>query len=443
MSGTATLSRPLPTNPELEHKALACVLIDPTVWPSLSEMSEGAWTSAPARSLWGVFRSLNAAGLPLDDLGTITQRATETGQGQTVNLAYLQGLLTLADMTAYYAPFYAEQLRFLHGRREVTRNAFQLIHHAVEGDLNAEELATLASQLGSALEVRSRHQFTTHAQAIDAALADIESPLPNAITTGYADLDDQILGFEPGAMYVLAARPAMGKTAMGYSFALTTAKSGRHVGVASLEMPAKALALRALATAASVDLNRIRQRTTNGPDRERLRMHASRTRGLPITYLEATDQTGASIARDARKLRAAGQLDLLLIDYLQLVESGRSGSENRVQEVSHISRLLKKLAMELQIPVIVLSQLSRAVEARPNKRPVLSDLRESGAIEQDADTVMFIYRDEYYHPNTDQQGIAEVIVGKQRNGPVGSVRLAYNSEFVRFANLSRAEPALL
>ncbi|MFD1734932.1 DnaB-like helicase N-terminal domain-containing protein [Deinococcus malanensis] len=108
---------PLPTNPELEHKALACVLIDPTVWPSLSEMSEGAWTSAPARSLWGVFRSLNAAGLPLDDLGTITQRATETGQGQTVNLAYLQGLLTLADMTAYYAPFYAEQLRFLHGRR--------------------------------------------------------------------------------------------------------------------------------------------------------------------------------------------------------------------------------------------------------------------------------------------------------------------------------------
>ncbi|MFD1732665.1 replicative DNA helicase [Deinococcus malanensis] len=313
----------------------------------------------------------------------------------------------------------------------------------MEGDLNAEELATLASQLGSALEVRSRHQFTTHAQAIDAALADIESPLPNAITTGYADLDDQILGFEPGAMYVLAARPAMGKTAMGYSFALTTAKSGRHVGVASLEMPAKALALRALATAASVDLNRIRQRTTNGPDRERLRMHASRTRGLPITYLEATDQTGASIARDARKLRAAGQLDLLLIDYLQLVESGRSGSENRVQEVSHISRLLKKLAMELQIPVIVLSQLSRAVEARPNKRPVLSDLRESGAIEQDADTVMFIYRDEYYHPNTDQQGIAEVIVGKQRNGPVGSVRLAYNSEFVRFANLSRAEPALL
>ncbi|MFD1734929.1 replicative DNA helicase [Deinococcus malanensis] len=162
-----------------------------------------------------------------------------------------------------------------------------------------------------------------------------------------------------------------------------------------------------------------------------------------MTYLEATDQTGASIARDARKLRAAGQLDLLLIDYLQLVESGRSGSENRVQEVSHISRLLKKLAMELQIPVIVLSQLSRAVEARPNKRPVLSDLRESGAIEQDADTVMFIYRDEYYHPNTDQQGIAEVIVGKQRNGPVGSVRLAYNSEFVRFANLSRAEPALL
>ena len=132
-----------------------------------------------------------------------------------------------------------------------------------------------------------------------------------------------------------------------------------------------------------------------------------------------------------------------MIDYLQLIESGRAGGENRQQEVSQISRGLKKLAMELEIPIVVLSQLSRAVEQRPNHRPVLSDLRESGAVEQDADTVMFVYRDEYYNPQTDQQGVAEIIVGKQRSGPVGTVRLSYSSEFVRFGNLAQDDYRVL
>lgn len=442
MTAAAHLTRPLPANPELEHKALASVLIDPDAWTHLAELPEGAWTTPTTQAFRNVLISLHASGLPLDDHALILQRAAEIGAAQQVNVALLVGLQGMADFTALYAPHYAEELRHLHARREITRSSFRLIHHAVEGDLSPEDLATLASQLVGPLDVRTRHAFTTHAQAIDAALADIENPIPNAISTGYADLDDQILGFEPGGMYVLAARPSMGKTALGYSFVLNLAKTGRPVAVASLEMPAKSLALRALATAASVDLQRIRQRTTTGPERERLRVHAGRTRALPITYMEASDQTGATIAQDARRLHAAGRLDLLLIDYLQLIETGKGGSENRQQEVSQLSRQLKKLAMELQIPVVVLSQLSRAVEARPNKRPVLSDLRESGAIEQDADTVMFIYRDEYYNPNTDQQGIAEVIVSKQRSGPVGSVRLAYNSEFVRFANLSRTEVPL-
>ncbi|WP_019585263.1 replicative DNA helicase [Deinococcus apachensis] len=437
-----TAPRPLPQNHDLERQALASVLIDPLAWQHLADLPPEAWYNPATRELAGLMHELHAAGLPIDDTGLILGRAGETGRAQLVNGAFLGAVMT-AETTGFYAEHYARELRALHGRREAIRRAHQLVHHATEGDLGAEELATLASQVASPLDVRTRSGFTTHADAIDAALAEIESPTPNALSTGYADLDDQILGFEPGAMYVLAARPAMGKTAMGYSFALNAAKAGKHVGVASLEMPAKALALRALATAASVDLNKIRQRTTTGPERERLRVHANRTRALPIRYMEATDQTGASIARDARKLRAAGQLDLLLIDYLQLIESGKGGSENRVQEVSQVSRTLKKLAMELQIPVIVLSQLSRAVEMRPSKKPILSDLRESGAVEQDADTVMFIYRDEYYNKETDQQGIAEIIVGKQRNGPVGTVKLAYNSEFVRFANLSRAEPALL
>ncbi|UQN05494.1 replicative DNA helicase [Deinococcus sp. QL22] len=437
------MTRPAPQNHELEQKALSALLVDPSAWEHLGDLPAEAWHNPAARELFGLMGELYAQGLPIDDHALILQRA-EAKRSTFVTMNYLVGVMTL-DPSAYYAPHYARELRALHGRREAIRMAHQVVHHATEGDLTPEELSALASQVAGPLENRSRHGFTSHAQAIDAALLDVESLTPNAISTGFVDLDEQILGFEPGAMYVLAARPAMGKTAMGYSFVLNTAQKGYHAAVASLEMPAKQLALRAMASAASVDLNKIRQRTTSGPERERLRVHGSRLRSLPIEFMEASDQTGASIARDARKLHAAGKLDLLLVDYLQLIETGRSGDAgNRVQEVSAISRMLKKLAMELSIPVVVLSQLSRAVELRPNHRPVLSDLRESGAVEQDADTVMFIYRDEYYNPNTDQQGVAEIIVGKQRNGPVGTCRLAYNSEFVRFANLSRfAEPALL
>ncbi|MVN86843.1 AAA family ATPase [Deinococcus sp. HMF7620] len=437
-----TVPRPLPQNHDLERQALASVLVDPEAWTFLAPLAPDAWHNPATKELAGLFHDLHAAGQPLDDAGLILGRAAETGRGHLINAAFLAGVMT-AETTGFYAEHYAAELRRLHGRRETIRRSHQLIHHATEGDLNPEELAALASQIGGTLEDRRKTGFTSHAQAVDLALAEIESETPNAISTGYVDLDGQILGWEPGALYVLAARPAMGKTALGYSFVTNAAQAGLNAAVGSLEMRASQLTMRAIATAASVDLNRIRQRILTPSEKQRCRNAAARIRDLSITFMDATDQTGASIARDARTLYQAGKLDLLMIDYLQLIESGKGGSENRQQEVSTISRNLKKLAMELQIPVIVLSQLSRAVETRPNKKPVLSDLRESGAIEQDADTVMFIYRDEYYHPNTDQQGIAEVIVGKQRNGPVGSVRLAYNSEFVRFKDLYREPTGLL
>lgn len=429
-----------PHNPELEVKTLASVMIDSDgAWPHVSELPAAAFYSEQARCLYRAMTELHAQGLPIDEPELLIQRASQNGDAIWVNMAYLIGVLT-SEITAFYVEHYVSSLRELHGRREGMQLAFKFAHHAAKGDLESEELRTLGSQIASALENRRHTGFSTHASAVDAALADIERSTPDALSTGYYDLDAAILGFEPGALYVLAARPAMGKTGLGYSFALNTAKSGRGVVVASLEMSAKQLAMRALATAASVDLSKIRQRTTSGPERERLRSHAARTRGLPITYLESTDQTGLSIARDVRKHHAQGNCSLVLIDYLQLIESGKTGGENRVQEVSAISRNLKKLALELQIPIVVLSQLSRAVEMRPNHRPLLSDLRESGAIEQDADAVIFIYRDEYYNLQTDQQGIAEIIIGKQRSGPIGTVKLSYSAEYVRFGSLTNAQP---
>ncbi len=427
-----------PHNHDLEARALASVLIDPEgAWPVVAGLSAEAFHSEAARRLFLAMTALHAEGRPLDDHQLLLDQAARDGAATWVNLAYLAGLLA-GELSAFYVEHYAAALRELHGRREALRLALELAHHAAVGDLSADDLSTLASQVVVPLDSRRSAGVMTHAHAVDAALAEIESDIPNALSTGLPDLDAALLGFEPGALYVLAARPAMGKTALGYSFALHAARTGHPVVVASLEMPARQLALRALATAASVDLSRIRQRTASPTERERLRLQASRTRSLPIRYLDATDQTGLSIARDARRLHAEGKLDLLLIDYLQLIESGKGGNENRVQEVSTISRNLKKLALELQIPVVVLSQLSRAVEQRPNHKPILSDLRESGAVEQDADVVMFIYRDEYYNPNSEEHGVADIIIGKQRNGPIGTVKLSYSAEYVRFGSLTHS-----
>jgi len=231
-------------------------MIDPDgAWPHVSELPAQAFTSHQARALYRAMTDLHAQGQPLDAPELLLQRAVQNGDGAPMNPAYLTGVLA-SEMTAFYVQHYVSTLRDLHGRREAMTLAFRFAHHAAHGDLPEEDLRTLASQIGTTLENRRHTGTTTHATAIDAALADLDLRTPNAISTGYRDLDDAILGFERGALYVLAARPAMGKTGLGYSFALNAARNGHDVIVASLEMTARQLATRALATAASVDLSR-------------------------------------------------------------------------------------------------------------------------------------------------------------------------------------------
>jgi replicative DNA helicase len=201
------------------------------------------------------------------------------------------------------------------------------------------------------------------------------------------------------------------------------------------------LVTRMLCSEARVDMSRVRNGQLSERDFKRLADTAGKMTDASIFIDDEADMTVMELRSRARRLMAENELGLIVIDYLQLMsgpQSSRGGSENRQQEISNISRGLKALARELDVPVLVLSQLSRAVESRPNKRPMLSDLRESGAIEQDADLVMFIYRDEYYDPNSERQGIAEVLIGKQRNGPVGSIDLQFHSAHVRFNDLARA-----
>ena len=256
------------------------------------------------------------------------------------------------------------------------------------------------------------------------------------VPTGYYDLDALLTGLHPGELVLIAARPSMGKTSFGMNIVENAAiRGGKKVAVFSLEMPAEQLVMRMLCSEANVDMQKVRRGMLS--DEEWIRLsEAMSPIAMSNIHIDATSGVSVpEIRSKARRLQLEEGLDLIMIDYLQLM-SGSGKSASRQEEVSGISRALKGLAQELQVPVIALSQLSRATAGRADHRPILSDIRDSGAIEQDADVVMFIHREDYYDKDTEDKNIAEIIIAKQRNGPLDTVRLAWMSEFTKFLNLS-------
>ncbi|WP_054252855.1 replicative DNA helicase [Neofamilia massiliensis] len=256
------------------------------------------------------------------------------------------------------------------------------------------------------------------------------------VTSGFIDLDNKLSGFQKSDLVLLAARPSMGKTALMVNFALNAAAAGKKVAVFSLEMSQNQLAQRMMSAMSHVDLQKIISGKLESEEMPRLLEGISALRQFNISIDDTAGITPLELKAKARKLKAKEGLDLIVIDYLQLMEMG-GRNENRTQEISAISRNLKAIAKELDIPVIALSQLSRATEVRQDKRPILSDLRESGAIEQDADVVLFLYRDEYYNPETEKRNIGEVIIAKHRNGPTGVVELTFLGQYTKFVNMAR------
>lgn len=257
------------------------------------------------------------------------------------------------------------------------------------------------------------------------------------ISSGYSDFDQMTSGFHPSDLIILAARPAMGKTAFALNIALNAAmKSNKAVLLFSLEMSSSQLLQRLLAIEASISLQKIRNGFLDTNDWGKLGLASMKLSNSEINIADLPNVNVLEIRAIARRLKAAGKLDMIVIDYLQLIKGSSSKGDSRQQEISEISRALKGIARELDIPIIALSQLSRAPEQRSDRRPMLSDLRESGAIEQDADMVIFLYRDDYYNENTQDKGITEVIIGKQRNGPVGTVKLKYFHEYTKFENFT-------
>ena len=255
--------------------------------------------------------------------------------------------------------------------------------------------------------------------------------------TGYTDLDQKTAGMQPGDMIIVAGRPSMGKTAFALNVAEHVAvEMGQPVAIFSMEMPGTQIAMRFLSSIGKLDQHRVRTGRLNDDEWQRLTYSLGKLHEAPI-HIDETPALNATElrARSRRLFRQYGKLGLIVIDYLQLMSSLRD-TENRATELSEISRSVKALAKELNVPIVALSQLSRNVEQRPNKRPVMSDLRESGAIEQDADLIQFIYRDEVYNPDSADKGTAEIIIAKQRNGPIGTVRLTFLGEYTKFENFA-------
>ena len=261
------------------------------------------------------------------------------------------------------------------------------------------------------------------------------------VPTGFTDLDNLLAGLQPSDLIIVAGRPSMGKTSLALGMAEYSAlKANAVVGIFSMEMSKAQLVLRMISSQAMLDSHAVRTGQLAQSDWVKLTAAASRLEQAKIFIDDSGNLTVQQMRGKARRLKAEYGLSLLIVDYLQLME-GRANSESRQQEISDISRALKGLAKELNIPVIALSQLSRAVENRKPPIPVLADLRESGAIEQDADVVMFIYREEVYEPDTEEKGIAKILVRKHRNGPIGEVDLQFHDRYAKFNNLTRERPA--
>ncbi|HAY45811.1 MAG TPA: replicative DNA helicase, partial [Gammaproteobacteria bacterium] len=257
------------------------------------------------------------------------------------------------------------------------------------------------------------------------------------VPTGFTDLDEMTCGLQEADLVIVAGRPSMGKT----SFAMNLVEhiaidQNKPVAVFSMEMPGNQLATRMLASLSRVGAQKLRTGKLSNEDWPRLTSVVNMLSGKPIFIDDTPALTALELRTRARRLASEQEngLGAIMIDYLQLMQGGDGNSDNRATEISAITRALKSLAKELEVPIIVLSQLNRSLEQRPNKRPIMSDLRESGAIEQDADLIIFIYRDEVYNEDSEAKGTAEIIVGKQRNGPIGTTRLTFLGEYTRFEN---------
>jgi replicative DNA helicase len=435
-----------PHSVEAEQSVLGALLIDNPAWDVVADVLRSEdFYRYDHRLIFQAVARLIEARRPADVV-TVHDVLKTAGQADEVGgLSYLNSLATDTPSSANVRR-YAEIVRDRSVLRRLISTADTIATSALnpQGRETRQLLDEAESTIFRITEDSSRGQegFQDITTLVGGVLTRVSELYDQGgtgdvtgVPSGYSDLDRMTSGFQAGDLVIVAGRPSMGKTAFSLNLGEHIAlEAGLPVAVFSMEMGASQLATRMLCSIGRIDSNRLRTGRLTDDDWARLTGAIGRMQDMPMFIDETPALSVLDLRARARRLaRQQGKFGMVIIDYLQLM-SGSGGGENRATEISEITRSLKSLAKELRCPVVALSQLNRSLETRPNKRPVMSDLRESGGIEQDADLILFVYRDEVYNPDTPDKNTAEIIIGKQRNGPIGTVRLTFAGQFTRFEN---------
>jgi replicative DNA helicase len=441
LAGDITLEKNVPHSIDAERSVLGAILIENSSINRAQEiLKDSDFYRDPHRRIFKSMSELSERSSAIDAV-TLKEALSRAGDLEAVGgPAYIASLLDGVPHSSnieHYAKIVKEKAIL----RSLIEAGGRIVTSAYEATQDVEEILDESERLVFTIaQDQLRAGFVPMRTIADESLKTIERlsehrELVTGLATGFPTLNEMTSGLQPSDLIVIAARPAMGKTSFALNIAQHAAREGRKVGVFSLEMSREQLFLRLLTGQARVDAHRLRTGRLGREEWARLTAAFGELSAMPV-FIDDTAGTGVLEMRaKSRRLKMEQGLDLLIIDYLQLMR-GRGRFENRNQEISEISRSLKELAKELHIPVIAISQLSRAPEQRGgDRRPQLSDLRESGAIEQDADVVMFIYREEVYKPTEENRGRAQILIAKQRNGPIGNIDLAFIREYTKFEEL--------
>ncbi|MBP9674279.1 MAG: replicative DNA helicase [Bacteriovoracaceae bacterium] len=437
------LPKELPHDILAERSLVGCLLVDGQSFDSISELNlfKEDFFHPQYGIIFHAIRELIIENKPIDYI-TVCSKLSDTGKIDQVGGE--SSVLTLIEDQASSANIYhyAKIVKDKSTVRSVIRLASKVMEQGMSFEGRTQEFVSeVESQFFNLTSETRTRGLRDLKEFLKTSLRDIENPSRSkgeigGLPSGYKDLDRKLLGFQPGQLIVLAARPAMGKTSLALNLAVNAAKLTQlPVAIFSLEMLAAELSMRILSSEANVESQKIRTKDFNPSDLKQMSRAVSTLSNLPLYINDAADISLMDIKSQCRKLKVDQGLGLVVIDYLQLMRPN-SDNPSREQQIAEISRGLKNLSKELECPIITLSQLNRSVESRVEKRPMLSDLRESGAIEQDADIVLFLYRDEIYNNNTEDKGIAEVIIGKNRGGETGVVKLAWVAAQTKFTPLS-------
>ena len=438
-----------PHSIEAESSVLGGLLLDNASWDRVGDLlAEGDFYRYEHRLVYGAVAALINANKPADVI-TVFEHLQNLGKADEVGgLVYLNALaqyVPSAGNIRRYAEIVRERAvlrKLVAATDEIATDAFNPMGRPVAQIVDqAEQKIFNIGEHGARLKQGFQGMDTLVVALLDRVQELADNPQDvTGVRTGFHDLDKMTAGFQAGDLIVLAARPSMGKTSLAINIAEHIAlQENLPVAVFSMEMGAAQLAVRIVGSIGRIDQSHLRTGRLNDDEWPRLTEAIEKLRNISLHIDESAGLTSTELRANARRLaRQCGQLGLIVVDYLQLMSgSGGASEENRATELGEISRGLKMLAKELQCPVLALSQLNRSVENRADKRPMMSDLRESGAIEQDADIIMFIYRDDYYNKdNSPEPGVAEVIIAKQRNGPTGTVKLAFLKPITKFESLA-------